>query len=67
MCEYVVTDHLRYQGYPSSLGATTELMRCRFTLKNFAWNEHWLMFLPYGVGKEARAPRLPPAAKRYQL
>lgn len=29
-----------------------ELMKCRLTLKNFAWNQHWLMFVPYGVLKE---------------
>ena len=27
-------------------------MKCRLTLKNFAWNQHWLMFVPYGVLKE---------------
>ncbi len=32
----------------------TELLQCRLTLKNFAWNEHWLMFIPYGVLKEVR-------------
>jgi len=31
-----------------------ELMKCRLTLKNFAWNQHWLMFVPYGLLKEVR-------------
>ena len=54
MCEYVITNQPLYESNPSILGAISELMLCRITLKNFAWNEHWLMFLPYGVGKEAR-------------
>jgi hypothetical protein len=32
--------------------AVTELLHCRLTLKNFAWNEHWLMFLTNGFLKE---------------
>lgn len=50
-----MTEQSRFQPTYSILGATTELIRCRLTMKNFAWNEHWLMFIPYGVLKEVRA------------
>jgi hypothetical protein len=52
MCEYSVTDQQLFQPTYAIIGATTELLRCRLTLKNFAWNEHWLMFVPYGMLKE---------------
>ena len=28
--------------------AMTELLQCRLTIKNFAWNQHWVMFISYG-------------------
>lgn len=44
--------------------AVTELLQCRFTMKNFAWNEHWTMFLSYGLLKEARQTCLPCRTQR---
>jgi len=35
--------------------AITELLQCRFTMKNFAWNEHWVMFISYGLLREVRS------------
>jgi len=43
----------------SALQGVTELLQCRLTIKNFAWNQHWLMFIPYGVLKEVRPPAGP--------
>ena len=39
-----------------SVQAVTELLQCRLTMKNFAWNEHWSMFLSYGLLREVRPP-----------
>ena len=36
------------------LQAVTELLQCRLTMKNFAWNQHWSMFLSYGLLREVR-------------
>ena len=58
MCEYSILDPAKYNETYSVISATTELSRCRLTLKNFAWNDHWLMFIPYGILKEVRASEL---------
>ena len=58
MCEYSIVDPAKYNETYSIVTATTELMRCRIALKDFAWNDHWLMFIPYGIVKEARLSSL---------
>lgn len=42
--------------------AVIELQQCRFSLKNFAWNDHWTMLVSYGFLKEVRRVVPPPKA-----